>query len=470
MNKIKFLKKFRIYFIPVPLLINFILIEEFQFLILKQFINNIFITTVLFFILYLIGLEIKKIFKFNTISFSIAFVFLSIFLINNVFLFLNKNLDFYLFTYIYLSILTFLVFINNKSNYLKNINVILIFVLTQFSRILNETFYKISSNGTTELFTSDEIYFWIPTTKNIFENNYYFALMNNPIEGYGLLASYVNALLTLFVSSKNTFNYYSCISNVFLLLFVLFIYESNFSKKIKILTIISFFSIFFTSTWINYLFFNSLLAERVVGYLFGAIFLEILYFENLNNYQYFEWLISCLFGTLIFGKNFLTIVSLFIIFLMFLDKKNIYTILFGGLPLFISVINSVFLKVDYLWINYINLALKNQNNPAFTPQESAVGKFLALILEYIKDKPLSYITFIIFTLSLPILSKLCKTKKVNLVYSALIFNFILISFISIFSAASPSANDMHRYIILPLYLYPILLMNVLEHYMYKSNA
>ena len=61
---------------------------------------------------------------------------------------------------------------------------------------------------------------------------------------------------------------------MFLYFSFLLIYESEFNFEVKLFTSICIFAVIFTSTWFNYLFFNSLL-EGPSGYFFGVIIYEL---------------------------------------------------------------------------------------------------------------------------------------------------------------------------------------------------
>lgn len=133
------------------------------------------------------------------------------------------------------------------------------------------------------------------------------------------------------------------VSNLFFLFLLLLIIESPFSINSKAISTFILISVVFTSSWTNYLFFNSLLGEGVVGYIYGVLIFELFNLKDKFNNRQILRLISLLLGTLVFGKNFLTAVSLFSIFLIFIVlKKDFYLFIFGSIPFIISLINFIF--------------------------------------------------------------------------------------------------------------------------------
>ena len=96
-----------------------------------------------------------------------------------------------------------LIFFKTKS-FLYILKIFSIFLIY---RIFNSTFLTdILDNSTYQELNTDVPVQWFDIASMIYENNYYFALQNNLIEGQGLLPSYIQALLVEIGFSVEIFN------------------------------------------------------------------------------------------------------------------------------------------------------------------------------------------------------------------------------------------------------------------------
>ena len=75
---------------------------------------------------------------------------------------------------------------------------------------------------------------WFGIASMIFEQNYFFALKNNLIEGQGLLPSYIQALMLEMGFSLEKFQFIQINSYLFLTFTILLISDLKISKKNKI--------------------------------------------------------------------------------------------------------------------------------------------------------------------------------------------------------------------------------------------
>ena len=207
--------------LPLPLVINFLFNRKnFQILVMENFFQNIFLTLVLFLILLSIGSITKSLFKLKTISFGIVCFVSLLFLINNIFLYFLRNVDSFMY-YLFFTLIFFLLSFFKSKNKVKEFTKIFTSIaLSIYSNyLLNNFFNRFVIYSKNELFTSDETRFWTPVTRMIFDDNYFEALINNPIEGYGLFAAYTKSYFSFLLNFSAPFNYIPSISNVFILLF-----------------------------------------------------------------------------------------------------------------------------------------------------------------------------------------------------------------------------------------------------------
>ena len=307
---------------------------------------------------------------------------MTIFIFDNIFLIFTKEIRFKYLVYIYCALLLLIsIYKSIKSG--ESIFTQLV-ILCLFAIVNLYTFEQLYNPNHLDLFTSDEARLWIPATSDIYENNYYQALQNSSIEGYGLLAAYVKALIFTIVSIDNSFTYFASVSNVFLLLFFLLLLEIKTANRNKIFFSIVFLCIFFTNNWINYLFFNSLLGEGPCGYIFGATIFEI----SKNKNKIPASLILIL-SFNIYGKNFLTVVSLVVLFFLLLKIKKSSFLLISMIPFIITFINSKLFNIGFLWQYYLfQIILKKQFH-----LESR--KFLEIFQQFFIDKTLTIVFLLI---------------------------------------------------------------------------
>ena len=440
----------------IPIVVNFLLTfnEEIKYQILKFFISSLPLTIFLFLFFYVTGVMIKEAFNLKTITFSISLVFSSLFILDNIFLFLSGNFKFRYVVYFYLIFLYFLIF-NRVNNSKKYFYILFLVVLFSFMNIL-------SGNGLffdkhLELFTSDEERLWIPTTQLIYEQNYLVALQSSNIEGYGLYSSYIKSFISTITTISDSFVYNASISNLFLLFFFLTIYEINSKKRIKLILTILFFSIFFTNNWLNYLFFNSLLGEGPAGFIFGATVIELTKYEKkvpsfLLVYLAFN----------IYGKNFLTVVTIFVLFIYLFRYKKVSYFVAGMVPVLISLINSILFKIGYLWEFYFSESNSQKSQQNWSPVN--LGEILK---EFYIDKTLSIVFVLIFVFYIFSKDKLKKFGELeNLSETVFFVNIFIVIAVYLFLVNEYTAiQDSYRYLINTLFLIP----NVLTKYTHNNQ-
>ena len=432
-----------------PIILNFLLTfrESTKLEIILLFLKSLPLTILIFFLLYLIGLNIKLIFKFKTITYSISFFFMTIFIFDNIFLLFTKGIRFKYLVYIYCALLLLFSIYKSIKSGGSIITQLVIFCL--FAIVNLYTFEQLYNPNHLDLFTSDEARLWMPATSDIYENNYYQALKNSSIEGYGLLAAYVKALIFTIVSIDNSFTYFASVSNVFLLLFLLLILEIKTTNRNKIFFSIVFLCIFFTNNWINYLFFNSLLGEGPCGYIFGATIFEI----SKNKNKIPASLILIL-SFNIYGKNFLTVVSLVVLFFLLLKIKKSSFLLISMIPFIITFINSKLFNIGFLWQYYLSSNNTQRSSSIWSPEN-----FLEIFQQFFIDKTLTIVFLLIIFFYILSKNKIKKLVSLeNIEENVFFVNMFIVFFVYIFLVEEFTAiQDSYRYIISTMYLFPVIL-------------
>lgn len=433
-----------------PVIINFLLTfqEDFKLEIIKNFFTALPVTSLIFLFFLVIGIAIKEIFNFKTLSFSISFIFSSAFIFDNIFLFVTSKFEFRAFIYFFISfLLLFFLFKLEKPNnyYFFSISILLVVTINLLH------YFELSSFPYVELFTSDEARLWYPSTKIIYEQNYFYALQSSSIEGYGLYSSYVKAFISSISTSHIEFIYNPSISNFFVLLFFLILFEVKIENKIKFYLFILFFSIIFTNNWVNYLFFNSLLGEGPAGFLFGAIIFEI----TRTNKSIPAYLILIL-AFNIYGKNFLTVVTIFLILYFFLKFKKIEYLFVGVFPAVLSLANAYIFDFGYLWKYYFSTSNSQKSNDMWSPKN-----FVEIIKQFYVDRTLTIIFLVIIFLYLISKNKIRRLSSVYFLSETVFFvNIFVVFLVYIFLVEELVAiQDSYRYFINTFFLLPVVLSN-----------
>ena len=170
----------------------------------------------------------------NSISLSIILYLISFFAFQFFFLLYQDNVLNFNSSFIIVNLIWLISIIisKNKIAILNSVYTIVIFIFIYFVRdfFSKDLIKNISKNG-------DVDYFWFPMTKMIYENNLYYALLNNIEPGYGLLINNTFAVLTKLVSNSGSFIYLPSIVNVFAFIFILFVLEQKLRNVSKVITI-----------------------------------------------------------------------------------------------------------------------------------------------------------------------------------------------------------------------------------------
>ncbi len=343
-----------IYFVPIPFVINFISnLSSISHLNYQSIILSFFP----FIFLYYLGDEINKIFDFNSISLSISIYLMGLFIVNFVLLPVDKFfLSFQDIFIIYNLFIGFYCLYFSKSKNRVLFIFVSIFALRFFLNLFgfNEFNYIEYNTDVTE--------FWLPMTEKIHNSDLYLSIQQNIIQGYPLMITYIFANLHYLFFGSSTYLFSFIIPNIFIYLNLLLIHESLKTKTAKIISMITFLAILLNSDWLSYLFFNSLMGEVVVNYLFSVFLVNAYLNKRIANKKiYFLFL-----GYLYFLKPFASLLFVFIGIFLFIKYKRNY-ILF--LPLIGFVLRRIYNSFNFLKFNeteiqisenvYLNIAIEN---------------------------------------------------------------------------------------------------------------
>lgn len=401
-----------------------------------------FILGTLFFI-YLSNL-LNNEFLLGGKSVGIVLFLTSYFVIDTLLLFISKKFSFKL-TFVFIS-LAWCILILYKTK--GSIEIIKILSLFSVYRTFNNLFISdLVNNLNYQELNTDVPVQWFGNARMIYEQNYFFALENNLIEGQGLLPSYIQALLLEIGFSLEKFQFIQINSYLFLSFTILLIMDLKISKKNKVASSILFVAVITNNDWLEYLLVNSLMIEGVVSFLISVYlynFLQMYRSKSIKSFLFF----LC-FGGMVLTKNFVSLISLLLIICsIFLLKKNVFIlagfVVYGFNLLYQNIYFSQLQSVAYtseidfkdLFFDFIYF-----RDLDFTNIRNIYEQFLI-------DKPTTYIVlgFLIINIVGQFKYK-NKSQTDNLLFGFVLLNYILVNLLYISYWKNVEFESSYRYII-----------------------
>ncbi len=410
-----------------PIILNFVLrILNNDVVLINYYLRNkelLFIYFFNLFFYYYLSKLISDTLKLNSLSLSITYFLLSFFIFDLFITLINKEIAFK--TSIIIVLAIWLVFLIIKSIYKDRVlKLVIIYIASLF---INNRYFNILKNldNYIELNTDVPLQ-WLKLAELISSKNYYFAFTNNVIDGQSLVLSHVQSTVFNLNFYLRDFQFIRLNSNIFLFFSLLLIYDLNISKKNKIIASFSLVSLLLNSDWLTYLFLDSLMLEGAVSFLFAALVINLKKHLtrklNLKSITYFSFF-SCLF----FTKQFISLISLFLLVYVFLRYKNVN-----------AIIALAFYLADYIYKtiytpNVENFELLNgtssiellKNVLFFNNLE--FSNIVKIISQLLIDRPVSYVILLFFALNLFRIYKYkLDQSDLNLYFFIVVTNFILI--------------------------------------------
>tara|TARA_B100000886_G_scaffold70307_1_gene44617 strand:+ start:3171 stop:4199 length:1029 start_codon:yes stop_codon:yes gene_type:complete len=287
-------------------------------------------------------------------------------------------------------------------------------MISYFSlRLFNNIYFKniALKNEYVELNTDVTVQ-WFPLAKIIYENNYFFALENNLIEGQSLFLSYIQSLINFINFQTKEFLFFNLNSNIFILFGILLIFDLQIEYKNKIFSSLVLIFLFLNNDWLYYLFVNSLMLEGLVSFFIAAYLVNFDRFKESNGSLsniYFLF-----FGTMALTKQFVSLTFLLFCFIglvIYKNKTNYFVALIPfGLKSFYQFI--YFRKSHYATytndLDYVDLIFD-----IILFRDLNLNNIFLIVKTFWTDKPTSLI-FVYFFLFL--IFNLFKTRNVNQIY------------------------------------------------------
>lgn len=404
-----------------------------------------------------IGKMINSLGKFNSYSMSISIFLISFFLVDAFVPYISKNFGFD-FTVILVSFAWFLYFVINKK-YFETFQIIIIYLANFLFN--NKYFSKLLTSQQYQELNTDVPVQWFPLASNIYESGYFEVFTNNPIANQGLLPSYIQALIHKFFFNTDEFIFIQINSLIFIFFYILIFFDLDVEFKNKIYISSLFLLFVFNNDWIFYLIGNSLMLEGLAGFLFCSFVVNY----KTNIYQKkisFISLLSCLcFGMLIFTKQFISIITLFLIVSKFINKKERWHALLSTMPLIANYLYSKIFNMQSSFITYADgLNYSETLRSILTLDKLKLENILLIVKQIYIDKPYTLILLILISTSLLVLinKKKFSIQKQLFFYLSLL-NFLLIVILYISYWKNVEIQSSYRYTINMLGLYFIAIVS-----------
>ena len=368
----------------------------------------------------------------------------SYFIFDTVLLFISKKFSFQ-FTVIIISIgWCFLIFQKTKS-VVEIAKILSLFVIY---RIFNYIFTAdIINNSNYQELNTDVPVQWFGIASMIYENNYFFALENNLIEGQGLLPSYIQALLLEIGFDLEKFQFIQVNAYLFLSFTILLITDLKISKKNKIASSIFLVAILINNDWLEYLMINSLMIEGIVSFLISVYLYNFIHMYKIKNIKSFLFFLS--FGGMVLTKNFVSLISLLLIIAsIFLLKKNIFLI--GSFVIY--GFNFLYQKIYFSQVRSIaytsEINFKDLLFDFLYLRDLNFTNFSNVFKQLLIDRPTTYVFLGFLIVNLISLFKYRGNLQTDeLLFSFVLLNYILVNLLYISYWRNIEFESSYRYIV-----------------------
>ncbi len=301
-----------------------------------------------FYFFFLLGKTIMKSINIDSPLLSLTYFLSSFYIIDMILLPFTKSLNskFVFLIVVFSWILIFILKLDNKKYVLYTIASW--FLLNFFNR---EYFSVLKENNFFKELNTDVTVQWLPLAEMIFANNYFYAFQNNLIEGQSLLPTYIQTVIFRLNFFSNDFIFIQGNANIFIVFGVLLIFDLKIKYKNKLITTFILLSLILNNEWLFYLLGNSLMIEGIVAILVGVYVINLGKFMK-ESYpkKYFFFIF---FGTLLLTKQFVSLLSLCLIFIILLFNKDIKILISG---LFLFLMNSIYKLLFLGKVNHVTYA------------------------------------------------------------------------------------------------------------------
>ena len=388
--------------------------------------------------------KLNEYLEVGSISLTATYFLISYFLFDSLLLFISRELlfstSFLVVSTIWISVLLF------KKIKIKDLTLI---ALTYFLfRFFNNQFFNVlSNNGSYEELNTDVPAQWKDLATMIFDENYFFSLINNPLSGQGLLISYIQSLLLKINFYPDNFIFIKTNYNLLLFFTFLLIFDLKIQKKNKIISCFGLTVFLINNEWLYYLLANSLMLEGIVSFFFGVyVYYYLFYLKKNTIHSLFFFL--C-FGSLVLSKNFVSLIALGLVILSLLFIKRNKYVIFGIIPYLTSLIyESVYTSEIKSWAHTDEINFESLLLDLILFRDLEIVNVINIFNEFLIDKPTSYLYILFFVSS--VFYFLNTDKSFNYIYLSFLIvfiNYLLVNLLYISYWQDIEYKSSYRYIV-----------------------
>ena len=361
--------------------------------------------------------------KINFRSYSLVLFFSSYFLLDTIFLPITKNLSskevFLIVSFFWLSFLAI------KSDKKKLMPAIILYFLMRIYNFIN--FTEISTKKNFIELNTDVSVQWFPLAKLIYENNLYYTIENNLIEGQTLFGSYLQSTMLKINFYLPKFEFINVNSNIILIFALFLIFDLPIKTKNKYISSIGLTSLVLNNDWLFYLMGNSLMLEGTVSLFIASYFLIVNQYidkRTVNSKVYFLF-----FGTMALTKQFVSITFLIFCIFAIIFFQNRKSVSFALIPYIFHYFYQYFYFRNLNQFTYTNdLNFKDLILDLIFFRDLQLSNVPKILSNLFIDKPITLMFIYFLGVTLVILFK----KSTNNFYDITIISYLNLNFLFVF--------------------------------------
>jgi len=421
---------------------------------------SLFFAMTFFFIL---GRMISELLNLQSISLAISYFLISFFLIDYIFLPITRYIKFNSFFLIAVVLWIFIFFFSKISNFKILLLSVIFLILFYFNKL---NYLLFINNDNYKILNSDINEQWLPLINLLNNNNLFFALENNFIDGYDMLLTYIQLVTHKILFFNSIFEFSTLMPNLFYLFGLFIFFDLNISNRNKLLLASSYLLIILDDGWLRFLMTNSLMLEPFVSFLFASFIINFKYpLIQKNKINLFIFIF--MFSALTLSKQFIELIVFLLLFYLILNVKSKQTVLLGLFPIFINIIyNTIFFNSTN--IVYIDKPLSEIALDIILLNNADWGNINLIFDELVESKfilPMLISGFLFFLIN-KFNSKNLETYRYAVLFS-IIINFVMVNILYVFIWQNVEIESSFRYISNTLHL--IFIFLYVECDFYQKN-
>lgn len=411
--------------------------------------------------LFLISDSIKKTFNLTSLSLSLTYFLLSFFAFDFLFLPLTRNIRFQT-SFLIVSSLWLIVFLFKEVSKKNLFSIAFLYsIIFLFNNIYDK---KLKEVFNYRILNNDVEVQWLPLVSLVHDNNLFYAYSNSLIDGYGMLLSYVQAIIHKLIFFNSAYEFSTLDPNLILLFSLFLFFDLDISKINKLVLVSTYFLIILDDGWLRFLMGNSLMQEGLVSFLFATFVINIVKSKLLKSTFYQNIIYVSFLSLLILSKQFVeTLVILLLFYIVQVVRNKLVLLPFAIFYSLYQIYNSFYFTsvsdIEYIdkpiiqvFLDIILIRNPNWNN---------IANIISKLFEY-KFLFFALLLIIIFAKNLNELSKLI-TLIIGL-------NILFIFLLYIFIWQNVETDSSFRYLMNTGHLIFICLFTQLDHYQKKKIA